>query len=271
MCTLSPCSPVGLIDFLGMRLERIGTWDELVNSIGKVSELDILPCCGKRRGKLFRSCMPNGSYDADGEVAGKWREIEPKKVVSLISDDEIVQKAGSLPGSEYCADRLQTDLWACSDATIVEAVRVVLEHLSRGETVIVHCSGGVGRVGVFACLLLFYVHCGREASIDAVRQYIPSALKGQKHVALFDRIALYITATFGHRFSVPDHALPSLHGTPPPADEWVTVLGFGSLLSRRSALCTTPSLRHYQYVRVLGYQRRFKHPAAVFFERGESS
>ena len=29
------------------------------------------------------------------------------------------------------------------------------------------------------------------------------------------------------------------------------------------------SLRNYQYVRVVGYQRIFAHPAAIFFERGE--
>lgn len=53
------------------------------------------------------------------------------------------------------------------------------------------------------------------------------------------------------------------------ASEWVTIVGFGSLLSMRSALTTTPSLRGYQYVRVKDYQRLFAHPAAIFFERGE--
>eukprot|EP00931_Biecheleriopsis_adriatica_P081966 TRINITY_DN55336_c0_g1_i1.p1 TRINITY_DN55336_c0_g1~~TRINITY_DN55336_c0_g1_i1.p1 ORF type:complete len:241 (-),score=47.07 TRINITY_DN55336_c0_g1_i1:88-780(-) len=53
------------------------------------------------------------------------------------------------------------------------------------------------------------------------------------------------------------------------ASEFVTIVGFGSLLSKRSALTTTPSIRGYQYVRVKGYQRLFAHPAAIFFERGE--
>jgi len=52
------------------------------------------------------------------------------------------------------------------------------------------------------------------------------------------------------------------------AKDYVTIVGFGSLLSKRSALTTTPSLRNYQYVRVKGYQRLFAHPAAIFFERG---
>lgn len=51
-------------------------------------------------------------------------------------------------------------------------------------------------------------------------------------------------------------------------EPYVTIVGFGSLLSKRSAQTTTPSLRNYQYVRVKGFQRIFQHPAAIFFERG---
>ncbi|CAE7551269.1 unnamed protein product [Symbiodinium sp. CCMP2456] len=53
------------------------------------------------------------------------------------------------------------------------------------------------------------------------------------------------------------------------SSELVTIVGFGSLLSKRSALLTTPSIQGYQYVRVKGYQRQFAHPAPIFFERGE--
>lgn len=53
------------------------------------------------------------------------------------------------------------------------------------------------------------------------------------------------------------------------AADLVTIVGFGSLLSKRSALTTTPNITGYQYVRVKGYQRLFAHPAAIFFERGE--
>eukprot|EP00439_Symbiodinium_sp_Y106_P077212 s741_g16.t1 len=53
------------------------------------------------------------------------------------------------------------------------------------------------------------------------------------------------------------------------ASELVTIVGFGSLLSKRSALLTTPSIQGYQYVRVKGYQRQFAHPAPIFFERNQ--
>ena len=49
---------------------------------------------------------------------------------------------------------------------------------------------------------------------------------------------------------------------------WTTILGFGSLLSQRSAQCTCPNLRNFQLARVKHFRRVFAHPAAVFFERG---
>ena len=44
-------------------------------------------------------------------------------------------------------------------------------------------------------------------------------------------------------------------------------MGFGSLLSERSARSTFPNLGNLRVVRVRGFQRVFAHPAAIFFER----
>jgi hypothetical protein len=47
-----------------------------------------------------------------------------------------------------------------------------------------------------------------------------------------------------------------------------TIIGFGSLLSSRSALVTFPNLTDFRVVRVEGYRRVFRHPASIFFESG---
>mmetsp|Transcript_39590 Transcript_39590/g.93284 ORF Transcript_39590/g.93284 Transcript_39590/m.93284 type:complete len:242 (-) Transcript_39590:171-896(-) len=47
-----------------------------------------------------------------------------------------------------------------------------------------------------------------------------------------------------------------------------TILGFGSLLSIRSAQTTFPELTNFRVVRVKDFQRVFGHPGAIFFERG---
>lgn len=47
----------------------------------------------------------------------------------------------------------------------------------------------------------------------------------------------------------------------------ITILGFGSLLSIKSALLTFPTLKNFRLGRVPNHRRVFGHPAAIFFER----
>jgi len=48
----------------------------------------------------------------------------------------------------------------------------------------------------------------------------------------------------------------------------ITIIGFGSLLSETSARTTFPRLQNFRLGRVRGFRRVFRHPAAIFFERG---
>lgn len=48
----------------------------------------------------------------------------------------------------------------------------------------------------------------------------------------------------------------------------VTLIGFGSLLSETSSRTTFPHLENFRFGRVEGWRRCFRHPAAIFFERG---
>lgn len=48
----------------------------------------------------------------------------------------------------------------------------------------------------------------------------------------------------------------------------MTVIGFGSLLSETSSRTTFPHLTNFRLGRVEGWRRVFRHPAAIFFERG---
>ncbi len=51
-------------------------------------------------------------------------------------------------------------------------------------------------------------------------------------------------------------------------DGKITILGFGSLLSERSARTTFPNLEGFRLGRVPNYRRVFAHPASIFFLRG---
>ncbi|CAK0798866.1 unnamed protein product [Prorocentrum cordatum] len=60
----------------------------------------------------------------------------------------------------------------------------------------------------------------------------------------------------------------SSRGPPGAASGGITVVGFGSLLSERSARGTFPDLAGFRLARVRGHRRVFRHPAGIFFERG---
>ncbi len=51
------------------------------------------------------------------------------------------------------------------------------------------------------------------------------------------------------------------------AQQSVTIIGFGSLLSKTSAQTTFPNLQNFREVSIQGYIRVFQHPAFIFFER----
>lgn len=52
------------------------------------------------------------------------------------------------------------------------------------------------------------------------------------------------------------------------ASGFISVAGFGSLLSESSARSTFPDLRRFRVGKVKGYRRVFAHTASVFFQRG---
>ena len=63
---------------------------------------------------------------------------------------------------------------------------------------------------------------------------------------------------------------PEQSSTDGNTDE-ITILGFGSLLSLKSAQLTFPTLKHFRLGRVPNHRRVFAHPASIFFQRGIAS
>jgi hypothetical protein len=47
----------------------------------------------------------------------------------------------------------------------------------------------------------------------------------------------------------------------------ITIIGYGSLLSKKSSLLTFPNLQNFRCVRIPNYQRMFVHPTSIFFQR----
>jgi hypothetical protein len=52
------------------------------------------------------------------------------------------------------------------------------------------------------------------------------------------------------------------------SDNRISITGFGSLLSERSARSTFPDLENFRIAKLQGFRRVFAHSAPIFFERG---
>lgn len=59
-----------------------------------------------------------------------------------------------------------------------------------------------------------------------------------------------------------------LGSSDPLSDETITILGYGSLLSEKSAKSTFPELSNFRLGRIRNYRRVFGHPASIFFATG---
>ena len=68
--------------------------------------------------------------------------------------------------------------------------------------------------------------------------------------------------------STSTHMAPSSVADDVSEEGYVTILGFGSLLSERSSRTTFPELINFRLGRVPGHRRVFGHPASIFFQRG---
>lgn len=115
------------------------------------------------KGKLFLHSMP-GRYESWEEFQGHVVGTEINRIVCLAEEEEIKRKSPSYfrairSGSIPCpkSDFPIPDFDTPSDRiAFAEFVRLVARDVESGESVLIHCAGGIGRTGIFAACVL---HC----------------------------------------------------------------------------------------------------------------
>jgi protein-tyrosine phosphatase len=135
-------------------------------------------------GRLFRSPMPFGPYDLHGEVYDQFREEQIAVVVLLADDHECLQKAGRNLRELYLQVGIQVlylplpDFSVPTTDDLEQAVRRTIAYAEAGHNIVVHCSAGIGRTGLFMAYLAKQVLglSGAEA-LTWVRYYIPRAVE----------------------------------------------------------------------------------------------
>ena len=135
-------------------------------------------------GRLFRSPMPFGPYDLHGEIYDQFREEQIAVIVLLASDDECLHKTGRNLRALYLEEGFQVFYLPIPDFSVptkdelAQAVQHTISYAQAGHNIVVHCSAGIGRTGLFMATVAKQVLglSGTEA-LEWIRHYIPRAVE----------------------------------------------------------------------------------------------
>jgi protein-tyrosine phosphatase len=151
---------------------------------GALTELDF-----GTPGRIYRSPMPFGPYDADHSLIQAYGSASISAVVVLAEAEECLRKTGLDLLALYREQRLEVILCPIPDYAIPQwqpfeqTLLAVAGRARHGQHTVVHCSAGIGRTGLFmACLAHHLLGLDGDAAVAWVRQVIPTAVESESQV-----------------------------------------------------------------------------------------
>ncbi len=128
--------------------------------------------------------MPFSQYDPRGEALKEYKRKNVSVIVLLASDDECREKAGRNLRTLYEEEGFKViylpipDFGVPSPDALLRAIEATISLAETGRNVVVHCSAGIGRTGLFLAMLAKRdLNLSGEDAISLVRQYIHGAVE----------------------------------------------------------------------------------------------
>jgi protein-tyrosine phosphatase len=135
-------------------------------------------------GRVFRSPMPFGPHDLHGEVYDRFCEEQISAIVLLASDEECFHRTGCNLRALDNQAGFQVlylpipDFGVPPKDDLAQTVQQTIAYAQAGQHIVIHCSAGIGRTGLFTAYLA--KRClglsGAEA-LQWVRRFIPRAVE----------------------------------------------------------------------------------------------
>ena len=135
-------------------------------------------------GRIFRSPMPFGQYDLHGEVYDRFCEEQIAVIVLLASDEECLHKTGCNLRALYHKAGFQVlylpipDFSVPAKDDLEQAVQHTIAHAQAVHHLVIHCSAGIRRTGLFvAYLAKWSLGLSGAEALQWVRRSIPRAVE----------------------------------------------------------------------------------------------
>ena len=146
-------------------------------------------------GRIFRSPMPFGQYDLHGEVYDRFCEEQIAVIVLLASDEECLHRTGCNLRALYLKEGFQVlylpipDFSVPAKDALEQAVHNTIAYAQAGQHIVIHCSAGIGRTGLFmAYLAKRWLSLSGAEALQWVRRFIPRAAETpeQQQLVLYE-------------------------------------------------------------------------------------